>query len=101
MAAYLELEDCKKHCRVDNSDDDDYITTLMDVVERTVEIELGADLSTYETETIMKPGIIHAMKILLSHFYNIRENVALGVSVVEIPFSYKYLLLPFKNYTIA
>jgi hypothetical protein len=39
--------------------------------------------------------------IMVKHFYDNRNAVMIGVSANEMPFGYKYLINPFKNYTIA
>lgn len=43
----------------------------------------------------------HAMLILIGHFYQHREPIMVGVSVAKIPYSFKYLLTPYKHFTIA
>ena len=43
----------------------------------------------------------HAMLLMIGHFYMIREPVTIGVTVTEIPFAFKYLIAPYKNYTIV
>jgi hypothetical protein len=42
-----------------------------------------------------------AMLLMIGHFYMIREPIVVGVGVTEIPFAFKYLIAPFKNYTIV
>ena len=46
-------------------------------------------------------GIKHAMLIMLGHFYMIREPVVMGINATEVPFSYKSLIAPWKNYTVG
>jgi hypothetical protein len=46
-------------------------------------------------------GLKQAMLLILGHFYNNRESTVMGVTVTEIPLGYKYLISPYKNYTIA
>jgi len=42
-----------------------------------------------------------AMLLMIGHFYMIREPVMIGVSVSEIPFAFKFLVSPYKCYTVA
>jgi uncharacterized phage protein (predicted DNA packaging) len=101
MANYLELETVKKHINIDYDDDDDYINILMNVVENTIEIEIGESLSDLEdNEGDLPLRLIQSMEILIAHFYMIREPITLGVSAVEVPFTFKWLIHPFKNFTI-
>ncbi len=46
-------------------------------------------------------GLKQAMLLMIGHFYMIREPVMIGVNVTEVPYGFKYLIAPFKNYTIA
>ena len=46
-------------------------------------------------------GLKQAMLILIGHYYMIREPVIIGVSINEIPYTYKYLVAPYKNWTIV
>jgi hypothetical protein len=50
--------------------------------------------------TTLPLGLKHAMLLMVGHFYMIREPVVMGVSVADIPMSFKYLVAPYKNYTI-
>lgn len=45
--------------------------------------------------------LLQAAKLLLAYFYMVREPVVLGVSAVEVPFGFKYLIHFWKNWTIA
>ncbi|HLO59828.1 MAG TPA: head-tail connector protein [Bacteroidales bacterium] len=101
MATYTTLEEVKKHLNVDFTDDDTYIASLQDLVEELVAIDIGQPLSELEVEDEIPKGLVHAMKIIIGHFYLVREPVSIGVNVVKIPFSYEYLIAPYKNYTIV
>ena len=170
MATYLTLNECKAHLRVDFSDDDTYIGSLMDMVEELVAMELTGTftgegsvstvgttaLTGYETNfsdfhvgdtilvdgetertiatitddealtvgvaftntasdlayevttglpliggTTLPLGLRHAMLLMVAHFYLLREPVSVGVGVNEIPMTFKYLIHPYKNWTVA
>lgn len=101
MATYITLEEAKEHLRVDYSDDDNYIMSLIDVVENTVAIEIGAELDTIAAEGALPKRLIQAMLLLIAHFYMMREPVTVGVTAVPIPYGFDFLLSPFKNWTIV
>lgn len=46
-------------------------------------------------------GLKQAMLLLVGHYYMIREPVIIGVGITEIPFAYKYLIGPWKNWTFV
>jgi hypothetical protein len=50
--------------------------------------------------TTLPLGLKHAMLLMVGHYYMIREPVAIGVGVTDIPLSFKYLVAPYKNYTV-
>jgi len=164
--AYITRTQAKEHLRVDFSDDDTYIDSLIALVEELVLVEIAGSLDgegtvatdgttalvgtdtnftdyavgdtitvagetirtinsiTNDTELtvsvafantdseltyIMHAGIptpipkmlYQAMLLMIGHFYMIREPIVVGVGVTEIPFAFKFLIAPYKNYTIA
>jgi hypothetical protein len=100
MADYLTLEIAKQQCNVDNTNDDEIITRLLDVVETAVANELEEDLADLEIESDLPADLIHAMYLLLAHFYANREALIIGVGANIVPLAYKMLILPYKNYTV-
>jgi len=50
--------------------------------------------------TVLPLGLRQAMLLLVGHYFMIREPVIIGVGVSEIHFAYKYLVAPYKHYTI-
>lgn len=100
MADYLTLEDAKIHLNATDDRDDTYITGLLDVVEAAVAGELEENLDDLAIEGDLDPDLVHAMYMLLAHFFQCREPVIIGTSVSEIPLTYKMLILRFKNYTV-
>jgi hypothetical protein len=46
-------------------------------------------------------GLKHAMLLLIAHFYQNREPVAIGVNTYKLPLSYQYLIMPYKHFTIV
>ena len=98
MSTYITLEEAKTHLRVDFSDDDTYIQDLCNLVEEVVATEIGQLLDEFDDGLPL--GLTHAMMLILAHLYMVREPVVIGVSVNKLPYSYQYLLEPYKNYTI-
>jgi len=45
-------------------------------------------------------GLRHAMLLLAGNFYMNREPISIGINVTDLPLSYKYLIAPYKNYTV-
>ena len=74
----------------------------MELAHTVVENHIHDQFSNLEDETgaIPKP-LVHAMKLIISNFYENREPIAVGVSVAEMPFSLEYLLDIYKNRTVA
>jgi hypothetical protein len=101
---YMTLNEAKAQLNVDLdfTEDDHYITSLIDVVEVAVENHIHDTLANLEDEDGNIPTpLVHGMKILVSHFYESREPVAIGVSVTKIPYSFEYLFHPYINHTIV
>ena len=100
---YLDLETVKKHLLVDSTftDDDSYITELIQVAENAVEVNLGIALKELEDgEGNLPHSITHAMLLMAGNLYANREPVVLGVTSVELPFSYRYLVGLYKKWTV-
>ena len=96
----LTIIEAKKHLNLDSTflEDDEYIQSLIEVAENLIENDTSKVLSDF---TAIPPVLKHAAKILISTFYENREAVIVGVSINEVPFSYKYLIGGFKKWTIA
>lgn len=95
----VNLELFKKHVRADDfSDDDVYLTHLLEVAEvavinatnRTMEecVSLGGD-------TLPAP-LVHAIMMLGAHWYNQRESVAIN-QMHEVPDSLQALIKPYRK----
>jgi hypothetical protein len=102
MAQYLELSEVKAHLLVDSNDDDAYISQLMEVAERAVEVDLDIEL----TELVSREGSLpapvkQAMMLLIGNLYANREPVAMGAAANKVPYTYDYLKGLFKNYPLS
>lgn len=97
---FLSVEKCKKHLNIDLdfTEDDNYITSLIEVAENVVERHIGYKLidKVEANDGCLPKGLEHAMLLLIGHFYNTREAVTFGSST-ELPLGYNYLLDLFTN----
>lgn len=97
---YLTLDKAKKHLNIDTDfvDDDNYITSLIEVAENAVERHIGYKLSTMveKNDGSLPKGLEHAMLLMIGTFYNSRESVTFGAGT-ELPLGYNYLLDLFTN----
>lgn len=50
--------------------------------------------------TTLPLGLKHAMLLMVGHFYENREPILIGVNNIKIPYSFEYLVSPYKNWTI-
>ena len=101
---YLTLTMAKQHLLVDASvtEDDSYITQLCDVAEAAVEVDLDRPLVTLEDAAGNLPApIIQTMLLTVGRLYSNREDVAIGVAVNAIPYTFEYLKGLYKKYALA
>ena len=97
---YLTLAQIKKHLNIDESftDDDEYLSFLYNVAERTVQRHIDSNLASLtEEEGSLPTPLLQAMLLYIGTLYAQRESISYS-SVVDVPFSYDYLLSLFKNY---
>ena len=66
---YITLEQAKKHCNVDSSftDDDTYITSLIDVAETVVSKDICENLSDLEVEGVIPTPLLRAGLLLIGN----------------------------------
>jgi hypothetical protein len=101
---YLTLTLAKQQLVIDASvtEDDDYITQLCDVAEAAVEVDLDRKLVTLEDADGNLPApIIQTMLLTVGRLYSNREDVAIGVAVNAIPYTFEYLKGLYKKYALA
>lgn len=84
---------------VDYNEEDNYLTSLIDVSEEAVfeHLQRTPDdlLASYG---VIPSSVKHAIKLMASHLYNSREPVTYGVTGAKVPLSYEYLLAPFLKF---
>lgn len=94
------LVDLKKHLNIESdfTDDDTYLTSLLYVTQTLIQEYLN-DFTLSGATEIATP-IYHSIILLAGHFYLNRNMVSFSQGV-EIPYTFKFLLAPYKNYVIS
>lgn len=97
---YITVEEAKQHIYVDFVDDDELIESMILAAEQSIEKYLNTDFDTIvkNNNGELPHSIKLAIKILVGNFYANRESVSFNSVPYRIPFSFEYLLQPFKNY---
>ena len=95
---YVTLEHLKKQCYVDSSDDDDYMTELIDVAEKAVENDIQQPLAYLAVDGNIPTPLMHAILLIAANLYTNREPVAFANPQV-VPYTLQYLIKPYKKYT--
>ena len=98
---YVTLKLAKKHLQIDDSytDDDAYITGLIQVAEDAVSQHLDIALQDLLVDGILPSAIVHSILLMVGNLYATREPIAYG-SVVKVPYTLDYLLGLYKHYNI-
>lgn len=94
----LALSDIKKHLNIEDTftDDDDYLSDLINVAYSAISTHL--DCTVEEVENI--PPLNHAVKLLVGNYYLNREPVTYS-TINKVPYTFDYLLAPYKNYKVV
>ncbi|NVN96571.1 MAG: phage gp6-like head-tail connector protein [Bacteroidetes bacterium] len=109
----VTLEEAKKQCNVDIVDDDDYISSLIDITYTacknhcnnttwidqsgvTIDYSKIADFSTID-KSIIPLAVKQTMLLLISQYYDKRESVTV-LSINKIPYTLEFLLQPYITY---
>jgi hypothetical protein len=101
MSAYVSLEEARKHLNIepDFTDDDDYITDLIESAELVVEKDICTPLSEIEAvEGRIPPPLKRAILLLVGTFYASRETEAYGVLVSKLP-AYNHIIGLYRDYS--
>ena len=98
---YVTLKLAKKHLQIDDSytDDDAYITGLIQVAEDAVSQHLDIALQDLLVDGLLPSAIVHSILLMVGNLYATREPIAYG-SVVKVPYTLDYLLGLYKHYNI-
>ena len=98
---YITVEQLKKQVNVDFSDDDSYMSDLIEVAQTAVENDIQRPLSELETTrangTTIPAPLKHAILLLAANLYSNREPVAFSAPQ-PVPYTLRYLIQPYILY---
>lgn len=96
---YVDIELAKRHLNVETefTDDDSYISQLIDVAEAVVSKDLCKELKELEDENHEIPSPIkQCILLMIGHAYENREPVAF-VQAYEVPLAYRHIIDLYKE----
>lgn len=98
---YVTLNEVKKHLNIDDNftDDDNYLISLIQVCEDSVQKNTDIVLSDQVEGGILPPSLKHSILLLVGNLYNNREATSYSIPK-EVPFAYKYLVNLNRNFTV-
>lgn len=95
---YVTVEDIKKHLYIDFEADDYIIADYIDASQEIIEKYLNVKLPDLMIDEKLPYPVLQAIKIMVGNLYNNREGVSFNAVPYKVPFSFEYLLQPYKNY---
>ena len=98
---YTNLEFFKYQLNIESgyTTDDKYMTHLLNVAELAVNTYCNGGLSGYTSttgSTAIPITVIQTMYLLATHFY-VNRSITAFTQVVEIPYTFRFLLDPYRN----
>jgi len=99
---YTTLTAAKAHLNIESDfiEDDAYITSLLNVAELAIQNYCNDDTFSAYTALTAPVTIVQAVYFLVGNFYANRQIVSFAQGV-EIPYTFQFLLNPYKNYTVC
>lgn len=98
--AVITLAEAKKHLNIEQefTEDDTYISNLIDVAEATVASHICRTFEELAEDNggSLPTPVIHACLLYLGNLYQNRELV--GSKTSALPFNYDYLINLYRNY---
>lgn len=95
---YITIEEIKQHLYIDFEADDEVLADMINTAEAIIEKYLNVQLTGLFIDGKIPYPIKQAIKIMVGNLYANRESVSFNAIPYKIPFSYEYLLQPYKNY---
>lgn len=96
---YVTIEEIKQHLYIDFEADDAMLADMIQASEEIIEKYLNTTFDTLLNENGTLPfPIKQAIKIMVGNLYTNRESVSFNAYPSKIPYSYEYLLQPYKNF---
>ena len=98
---YTNLINAKLHLNIESSftDDDLYITSLLNVAELAIQNYCNDETFSGFTATDAPVTIVQAVYFLVANWYINRQIISFAQGV-EIPYTFQFLLNPYKNYIV-
>ena len=98
---YTNLIDCKEHLKIEQEfeDDDIIVTAYLNAAEKAVSNYCNDSFSGYTAENI-PPDLQLGVYFLVTNFYLNRSPIAFA-QAYKIPYTFDWLLEPYKNYVIV
>lgn len=95
---YVTVESMRRFLNIPFTDDDELLMEIIEAAESGVEQHIMQPLTNFVENNELDPGLKTAIKYIAANIYSNREPVAYG-SVYKVPYSFEYLLQPYKKYT--
>lgn len=96
---YVTIEEIKQHLYIDFEADDALLADMIQAAEEIIEKYLNTTYEALLNENGALPyPIKQAIKIMVGNLYANRESVSFNAYPSKIPYSYEYLLQPYKVY---
>ncbi len=95
---YVTVEQLKKQCYVDSSDDDTYMEGLIEAAQTAVENDIQQPLSGLESGGKIPAPLMQAILLVAANLYTNREPVAFA-NPQPVPYTLQYLIKPYIHYT--
>lgn len=96
---YVTIEEIKQHLYIDFEADDAMLADMIQASEEIVEKYLNTTFDTLLNENGTLPfPIKQAIKIMVGNLYANRESVSFNAYPSKIPYSYEFLIQPYRNY---
>ena len=95
---YITVEDVNRHLYIDFEADDYIIADYIDAAQSIIEKYLNVKLCDLVIDERLPYPILQAIKIMVGNLYNNREGVSFNAVPYRVPFSFEYLLQPYKSY---
>lgn len=96
---YVTIEEIKQHLYIDFEADDILLADMIQAAEEIIEKYLNTTYAELESEYGSIPfPIKQAIKIMVGNLYANKESVSFNAYPSKIPYSYEYLLQPYKNF---
>lgn len=98
---YVTLNEAKKHLNIDETftDDDLYIISLIEVAEDGIAKNCDIVLADQVEAGVLPASLKHCILLMVGNLYNSRESVSFS-NLMEVPYSYKYLVNLNRNFTV-